>query len=356
MKKLILVSLVFCFAVMAFAVDPSANNARTTFRNGYQWSGNASRDFATQWAQQVEAAAEIGQDLGTGSVFYVDSNVSTEGDGTSWTKAKDTLDEGVNLCTADRGDWILVAQGHNEDLAGADGVDADVAGVTIKGIGNGTLTPTLDFDASGSEFVIGAANVTVINIRFRPGTNAVTAGIDIEAAGDGSKILGCDFGFAEASTDEFAAAIKIQAGADNGLIEGCYFNAGAQAAVQAILIASECIGQTINGNHAQGDYSTAVIVGGAATQDDIVMTNNTFFNGNMTGDNGLNSEPCIEMTDGSSGFIAGNWLIADVATGLLIRVADDFVFMNNFVNDTDGDEFTGSKSDDSATIAGFTDG
>jgi hypothetical protein len=52
----------------------------------------------------------------TGDVFYVDSNVANEGDGTSWTRAKDTLDEAVALCAIDNGDVILVAQGHAETM------------------------------------------------------------------------------------------------------------------------------------------------------------------------------------------------------------------------------------------------
>ncbi len=127
MKKILIFLFVLCFVVPAFGLDPSAFNSRSTFRNGYAWSGHQAKDRATLWAQQVEAAVDIGQQLGTGSVFYVDSGALGSATGLSWSDAVTTVDAAVNLCTANRGDFILVAQGHSENLSAGDDVDADVA-------------------------------------------------------------------------------------------------------------------------------------------------------------------------------------------------------------------------------------
>ena len=48
-----------------------------------------------------------------------------------------TLDAAVALCAANNGDTIFVAPGHAENLAAANAVDLDIAGITVEGIGNG---------------------------------------------------------------------------------------------------------------------------------------------------------------------------------------------------------------------------
>ena len=72
--------------------------------NADWWSGSLAKDIAWKWAKTTDGLVSAGLAIGTGKIFYVDSNVTTEGDGTSWESAKDTLDEAVNLCTASRGD------------------------------------------------------------------------------------------------------------------------------------------------------------------------------------------------------------------------------------------------------------
>jgi len=289
-----------------------------------------------------------------GSVFYVDSATAGSA-GTSWATAVGTIDAAVNLCTSNAGDIILVAPGHNEALTAADGVDCDVAGITIIGIGNGSLKPTLDYDNANGEFVIGAANVTVKNLRFRVSANAVTKAIDIESAGDNFAIIDCEFGWAETATDEFANAIIVGDTANEGLIKGCTFKAGGQAAVSAIKIDADIVGITIEDNDMWGDYSTANIVIDEAS-DDIIIRRNLLFNGTMGGDGEINTVEVLEAADSTAGFVADNRIVSDVATGLLMRVADDMVFMNNYISDTDGDEFSGTTEDSAASIAGHSDG
>ena len=80
------------------------------------------------------------------------------------------------------------------------------------------------------------------------------------------------------------------------------------------------------------------------------------FNGTMGGDGEIGEVEVLEAADDTGGFVADNRIVSDVATGLLMRVADDMVFMNNYISDTDGDEFSGTKEDDAASITGHADG
>ena len=209
MKKfLIILILLTCMvgtiqAELTYGQSFYDKNKRTAF------SGNTN-DPLRGFIGEIENFIEVGTILGTGKVYYVDSGVTSEGDGTTWAKAKDTLDEAINLCTANRGDVILVAQGHNESLDAGDDVDIDVAGVTIIGLGSGSLKPTFDYDAATADmFTIGADNVTLVNLRFRVSTNATNMAIQIQDGIDYCSILYCDFGFAETSTDEFNDAIEL---------------------------------------------------------------------------------------------------------------------------------------------------
>lgn len=75
-----------------------------------------------------------------------------------------TIDAAISACTADRGDVILVAPGHTETVT-ATSIALDVAGVSIIGLGSGSLRPTLTFGAAAATITVSAANCSVENIH-----------------------------------------------------------------------------------------------------------------------------------------------------------------------------------------------
>ena len=319
------------------------------------WGKNGgAKDISTLWMRAAEPMILSGSGLGLGKMWFVNSNVSSAGDGQSWTAAVATLDEIFALINTDRNsvvrmDIIDVAEAHNEPLTTADGVDADIANVVIRGHGYGSAKPTFDYDDPAGEFVIGAANIKLINLRFRVSSNAVTKAIDVESAGDNYQIIDCDFGWAETATDEFNNALIIGDTANEGLVQGCIFKAGGQAAVSAIKMDADIVGIIIRNNIIYGDYSTACIVGDEAS-DDIIITGNLLFNGTMGGDGEINAVAALSVANSTAGFVADNRIVSAVASGVLARVADDMVFINNFITGVDGDEFSGVTENNSATI------
>src|SRR3990167_2616461 len=84
--------------------------------------------------------------LTTGNVFFVDSGASLAVDDTAHGDSPErpfaTLDYAVGQCTASNGDIIYVMPGHAETISADSGVDVDVAGVTIIGVGRGASRPT----------------------------------------------------------------------------------------------------------------------------------------------------------------------------------------------------------------------
>jgi hypothetical protein len=130
------------------------------------------------------------QQTNPGKVFWVNSTTVTVPGGVgssdanpgTYQKPFATVDYAIGRCTANRGDVIMVMPGHTETISAASGVDLDVAGVAIIGLGTGSLRPTFNFTATASTFTIAAANTSVQNCLFTGGIDAVVSPIVVSAA------------------------------------------------------------------------------------------------------------------------------------------------------------------------------
>ncbi len=108
----------------------------------------------------------------TGKYLFVHSGTGNNGYlGDDPSRPLASIDYAIGLCDANKGDVIIVMPGHAETLSAAGAITADVAGISIIGLGNGTNRPTLSFGHTAATFAISAANVLVRNIR-------VTASVD----------------------------------------------------------------------------------------------------------------------------------------------------------------------------------
>ena len=160
MKRLILFILLSLFITQtAFAISAF------DIRWGTDLTSNMRSNTLKQWTESMESRISGGTS-GTGDHYYVDSGVTTEGDGTSWTDARNTLDEAVALCTEDNGDVIHVRAGHTEDWTAADSADLDVAGITVVGEGQGESRPLFTLDGVNAELVIADASIMITNLTF----------------------------------------------------------------------------------------------------------------------------------------------------------------------------------------------
>jgi len=248
---------------------------------------------------------------GTGSVFYVDSNVTAEGDGTSWEFAKDTLDEAINLCTADNGDWIYVASGHAESGSAANLWDADVAGITIWHCGNAANQGTYTFADTDTTVALGAANVRIVGGRFLAGISAVVVGVSVEAAADDCVLDGLVFPEPTTSSFEFVRAIIVATGADRLTVANCIqYTADAVGATNWVdLDTGVQNGTTIVGNTVIGEFSE-----GAIHSDDIDLEQYIAYNDiqNLT-----TGQHAIEFTANATGWLIGNNLYGDTEAAIL---------------------------------------
>jgi hypothetical protein len=159
--------------------------------------------------------------LAEAQVLFVDSGHTNALDaddtehGHLLTKPLATVDYAIGLCTASEQSIILVAPGHVEDYDDSTtGFDADVAGIQIIGLGSGSLRPRFDFNDSTSKCIVGANDVTLRNLVFRPSVATVAIGLDIETGITGCTLEDIEFAMGEKGdgTDEFVKALHLTSG------------------------------------------------------------------------------------------------------------------------------------------------
>lgn len=312
-------------------------NARPTS----DWFSGADtpRNVPLQWMRDIDPLLSVGGLVpGRGKVYYVDSNVDNEGDGSNWANAHDTLDEAISV--ADPNSIILIAQGHTEALGtGADVVDVDVHGLTIIGLGNTNTMPLFDYaDYDTGSFAIGADYVTLYNLRFHANVTDVNEAIEVEAGSVGTTIANCMFDLETPGTDDFLECIDSSGAASDRLhVVNCEFYMGAGAANSAIYF-KDSDHASIKGNISYGDYAVANINQVTTASNHITIEDNLLFNGTIGGNTGLNAQPAIEMVATTTGIIANNNIFCDVATPDLAIVAADCFLADNTYSEDEGSD------------------
>lgn len=155
-----------------------------------------------------------------GNVIFADDGGSASGPGWTPEQAYSTIDAAVGACTANNGDVILVAPGHAETITAANAIDVDVAGVTVRGMGQGSAKPTITLGtATTARLRVNAANVTISNLRFVGNIDDLAEFINVNA--DYCTIEDCDF--VTSSTKEAISFIQLATTKDYLTIRRCRF-------------------------------------------------------------------------------------------------------------------------------------
>lgn len=183
--------------------------------------------------------------LTTGTVFFVDSGSSTKSDSASWgtdpAQPFATLDYAIGRCTANKGDTIIVMPNHAETITGIGGIAADIAGITIIGLGTYNQRPRFLMDgATTVTMTVTAADVTVRNLVFASGHAAVVRCINVTAAG--LWVDRCEF-VDNTTSENFLSAIGASSttdGAASGLkVTDCRFLTAEAGALAMVLTAAD---------------------------------------------------------------------------------------------------------------------
>lgn len=141
-----------------------------------------------------------------------------------------TIDYAIGQCTASRGDVIFVMPGHTETISAASGIDQDVIGVAVIGLGYGSLRPTINYTDTASTWTMAAASCVMHNILHTGGVDAVVSPIVVSAAD--CVISSCEV---RDVTDQMTDGILTTADADRILITDHFHNGAAAAGGDAAI-------------------------------------------------------------------------------------------------------------------------
>lgn len=127
-----------------------------------------------------------------GNIYYVSSVTgSSANSGDREDKPKATVDQAIDLCTANNDDIIIVLPNHAETVT-ATSIALDKAGVRIIGMGKGLARPTFTFGAAAATITVSAANASWENSVFIANFADVAAAFTLGAAKD-FRLEGNDF-------------------------------------------------------------------------------------------------------------------------------------------------------------------
>lgn len=255
----------------------------------------------------------------TGNVFFVDSVAgSASNDGRSPSRAKATIDSAIRLCTASKGDVIIVMPGHSESISGAAAIAADVAGITIVGLGWGALRPLITLHTTATTIAISAANVTFLNIRIATDVDAVVKVFNIT----GANALLDAVDFVETAACAALQFILTTAGAAGLTVQNGSWTQTATAATalqEWIRLVGVDRFKCINNYASLKGYATAnpangVIVGATTASLDVEIRSNRFITTNSTG-----AIP-ISLLANTTGMVTNNF-VASAKTAIAGSVA-----------------------------------
>lgn len=246
----------------------------------------------------------------TGSVFFVHSGTGSNGNnGTSPDQPLATIDYAIGLCTASKGDIILVMPGHAETISAAGGITADVAGVSIIGLGNGNNRPTISFSATASTFAISAANVTVRNLRVTPTIDEVVKMFNITGAYCTLDNIE-HFETASCQTIQF---LLTTAAADYLTVQNCYhYQANAAGSAQLwIQLVGVDNARILNNTFilALNNAATSAVINATTAVVNVQIAGNVIL---QTG--GTTQVSAILLVTSSTGFVHDNRVAAAVTT------------------------------------------
>ena len=247
-----------------------------------------------------------------GNVYYVDSGdgVDDTAHGVHPDSPFATIDYAIGRCTANQGDVIFVLPGHTETIAAAAGIDADIAGISIIGLGHGVDRPTVTFaTAAGADIDIDAASITFKNIVFVCNIDEQTIMIDVNSTD--ALIEDCEF--RGSATAQPLDIIDINGGADNACdratIRRCKFisytaAATANEAIELGRVAAEVL---IEDCVIDGDWGNA----GIHNPIGAILTNLRILHNVVR--NRQSGDHAIELVSACTGEAIGNSLFGDTA-------------------------------------------
>jgi hypothetical protein len=267
--------------------------------------------FVLNGAEVTATAAELNLMSGPGDRWYVHSGTGTDGAGygTDPDSPTATLDYAVGLATGSQGDIILLMAGHAETISSAAlSPTLDKIGITVVGLGAGTMRPTFTFTHADASLIVSSASCAVYNVLLVNNVATQTIGVDVNA----DDFLLQDSEIRSAS-NEFLTTIDINGGGANGAdrctLRNVKIISEAAGATQAIEIGAVQDSLVVDGCWITGDFSVAAIHS-ASILTNVLLRDNMIRNINA-------ADWAIEFSDAATGLCIGNRFYSDAAATCL---------------------------------------
>lgn len=263
---------------------------------------------------------------GVGKRFFVSSTIGhANNNGRTPTTPVATIAQAHSLCTAAKGDRIYLLPGHTETITAAAGIAITKSGVSIIGLGMGSLRPTINFTtAATADLDVDADNVTFVNIYFDlTGVDSLDAPLDINA--DDCTFEGCEFLLAD-SGGQCDLAILTVAGVDRLKVVNCHFQGSSAAGVATAIRLVGGDGHKILNTTIIGYFTTTLggIDNATTASTNIVIANNFIAN------NTASAAAAIAVLDGTTGFIVNNRLLVLTGTAPIAGTTPDVWVGGNY--------------------------
>lgn len=276
----------------------------------------------------------------TGNVFFVHASTGADlaSQGKTPTAPFKTLDYAIGQCTASKGDVIYCMPGHTDTIIAAGTITADVAGISIIGLGAGLLRPTITYTtAAAGTFAVSGANITIKNMIFNANFADIVAAVVV--TGKDFTLEGCLFK-EQAANMNFLTCIATGAvanGADGLSVIRCERISIDAAALAFVSILEACNRLSLIGNF--DNQSSAANVGHFLIQGAFTVLGAKII-GNILQLNGDNNAQTVGVfATGSStdctGVMAYNLVGSlDTTTELIITATLDYQQFQNFYTGT----------------------
>lgn len=212
-----------------------------------------------------------------------------------------TISAAEAACVANRGDMIIVLPGHTENVTAAGSIKLDVAGISVVGIGSGSLRPKLTFTTvNTADIDVDAANITVENFVFDlTGVDALAAPIDVNSTD--FTIKNCTF-ITATSTNQATLAILTDANASGLKVFNSRFFGSADAGTATAIRIVGGNEHEIRNNLFIGNYTTSL----GAIENNTTACLRVIIEGNYIINATASSTKAMVFASGSTGIIANN--------------------------------------------------
>lgn len=263
----------------------------------------------------------------TGKVFFVHSVTgSDDNKGDRPDRPLKTIDKAVGLCTASKGDVVYVMPGHVETVAAANGLDFDVAGISVMGLGRGLDRPQINLTATTATVRVNANSVWLENLRFTGGIDAVAVVLDLNGKTD---VVLRNIEYRDV-TGQCTVFLKAANNTDRLTIDGLRYLGDAAAGTNAALQFDGCDDLVLRNFYIHGNFANSAIEfittlsARVYIGDGVVRTTNAAdlcVKDTITGSTGLIERLLLSLQDNAAN-------ITEAITGATFRLSDTVWVVN----------------------------